>query len=153
MIWLKSGLSGDETDGHVDNVACFAAPGKILLQVCDDPEDENYAITRENLKVLTGATDARDRKLDIIPVQQPPKMSDRGRRLTLSYLNFYFVNGGLILPVFGGQAEKSDHSAIRVLGELFPERQLRTVNGMGLIREGGNVHCITQQLPSGKKEK
>ncbi|ADY55031.1 agmatine deiminase [Syntrophobotulus glycolicus DSM 8271] len=153
VIWLKSGLSGDETDGHVDNVACFAAPGKILLQVCDDPEDENYAITRENLKVLTGATDARDRKLDIIPVQQPPKMSDRGRRLTLSYLNFYFVNGGLILPVFGGQAEKSDHSAIRVLGELFPERQLRTVNGMGLIREGGNVHCITQQLPSGKKEK
>jgi len=149
IVWLRNGLDGDETDGHVDNIACFAAPGKILIQVCDDPEDENYAITRENLKILNAESDALGRKFEIVPIQQPPKLFDRDTRLTLSYLNFYFVNGGLILPVFGGPAQESDLLAIQVLSKLFPERRIRTVNGMAIIREGGNVHCTTQQMPAG----
>lgn len=153
VVWLKKGLDGDETDGHVDNIACFVAPGKVLMQVCNDPEDENYVITQENLRILEIETDARGRKFEIIPIQQPPKVCDSqtGRRLTLSYLNFYFVNGGIILPVFGGKAIETDQLAIQVLGGLFPERQIRTVNGMGIIREGGNVHCTTQQMPSGRR--
>lgn len=151
IVWLKNGLDRDETDGHVDNIACFAAPGKILIQVCDDPEDENYAITRENLKILNREIDALERKFEIIPIQQPPKMCDEDKRLTLSYLNFYFVNGGIILPVFGGRAEETDRLAVQVLSEIFPERRIRTVNGMAIIREGGNVHCITQQMPAGKR--
>lgn len=152
VVWLKKGLDGDETDGHVDNIACFAAPGKILLQVCDDPEDENYAITQENLKILKRETDAQGRTFEIISIQQPPKLCDpvTEARLTLSYLNFYFVNGGIILPVFGGKAKESDRLAIQVLSETFPERRIRTVNGMGIIREGGNVHCTTQQMPAGR---
>jgi len=67
VVWLKKGLDGDETDGHVDNIACFVAPGKILMQVCNDPEDKNYAITRENLRVLESETDAWGRKFEIIP--------------------------------------------------------------------------------------
>lgn len=150
IIWLKRGLSGDETDGHVDNVACFAAPGKIILQVCDDPDDENYAITQENLKILQEAVDAKGRRLEVIPIQQPPKAFYDGARLTLSYLNFYFVNGGIILPVFGGAAEETDRMAQQVLSETFPDRRIRTVNGMAIIREGGNVHCTTQQMPAGR---
>lgn len=149
VIWLPRGLSGDETDGHVDNVACFAAPGKILLQVCDDPEDENFAITRENLGILGEARDARGRKLEIIAIPQPPMMTFNDKRLTLSYLNFYFVNDGLILPVFGGVATEADQTAAKILGETFPGRCIRTVNGMAIIREGGNVHCMTQQMPAG----
>ncbi|HEY8910693.1 MAG TPA: agmatine deiminase family protein [Desulfosporosinus sp.] len=152
IVWLKNGLAGDETDGHVDNIACFAAPGKILMQVCDDPEDENYAITRENLDILNGETDAMGRKFKLIPIQQPPKLFELDTRLTLSYLNFYFVNGGLILPVFGGKAEETDRLAVQVLGNLFPKRRIRTVNGMAIIREGGNVHCTTQQMPAGKRD-
>lgn len=153
IVWLNKGLSGDETDGHVDNIACFAAPGKILLQVCDDPQDENYWLTQENLAILQRETDARQRNFEIIPVQQPPLRLDpltKGR-LTLSYLNFYFVNDGIILPVFGGDATEYDQAAIKVLSETFAKRRIRPVNGMGIIREGGNVHCTTQQLPGGRK--
>lgn len=148
IIWLKRGLHGDETDGHVDNVACFAAPGKVILQVCEDPSDENYEITQENIKILSEAVDAQGRKLEIIKIQQPPKATFEDQRLTLSYLNFYFVNGGIILPVFGGAAEETDRKAIQVLSETFPDRKIRTVDGMAIIREGGNVHCTTQQMPA-----
>lgn len=149
IIWLKRGLSGDETDGHVDNVACFAAPGKIIIQVCDDPDDDNYDITRENLQILSEARDARGRKPEIVTLPQPPLMVRNYRRLTLSYLNFYFVNGGIILPVFGGRAECADRWAVKVLNQIFPARRVRTVNGMTVIGEGGNVHCMTQQMPAG----
>lgn len=147
IIWLKRGLSGDETDGHVDNIACFAAPGKVIMQVCDDPEDENYEITRENLRILRESTDALGRNFEIIPIQQPPYRAHGEKRLTLSYLNFYFVNGGIILPVFGGAAEETDRLAVETLKGVFPDRSIRTVDGMGIIREGGNVHCTTQQMP------
>ncbi len=150
VIWLKRGLSGDETDGHVDNIACFAAPGKILLQVCSDPSDENYNITEENIEILKNTTDAKGRKLEIIPIQQPPKVEYNGSRLTLSYLNFYFVNGGIILPTFGGSAKETDEMAEKVLSLAFPERNIRKIDGMAIIKEGGNVHCTTQQMPISK---
>lgn len=148
IIWLERGLSGDETDGHVDNIACFVAPGKVIIQVCDDPQDENYAITQTNLAILEQARDAKGRKLEIVKLQQPPRVDYEGSRLTLSYLNFYFVNGGIILPVFGGTAAKTDQMAMDTLASLFPDRRIRTVNGMGVIKEGGNVHCTTQQMPA-----
>jgi agmatine deiminase len=150
VIWLKRGLSGDETDGHVDNIACFAAPGKVIIQVCDDPQDENYEITQENLRILENAVDAKGRKLEIVKIAQPPRVNYEDSRLTLSYLNFYFVNGGIILPVFGGTAAETDKLAEQQLASLFPDRRIRTVNGMAVIGEGGNVHCTTQQMPARK---
>lgn len=147
VIWLKRGLAGDETDGHVDNLACFAAPGRILLQVCDDKSDENYRRTQENLAVLSQAVDAQGRSLEIIPVPQPPRREHEGKRLTLSYLNFYLVNGGLILPVFGGEAAQTDAQAQAVLQAAFPERRICKIDGRAIITEGGNVHCLTQQVP------
>ncbi|MDF2843908.1 MAG: aguA [Herbinix sp.] len=148
-LWLNHGLDGDETDGHVDNVACFAKPGVILIQTCDDPSDPNYEISKENLDILRNETDARGRKLQIIEIPQPPIRYYKEVRLTLSYLNFYFVNNGIILPVFGGDASETDYQAEEILKQVFPERKIVTVDGMALIKEGGNVHCITQQMPAG----
>lgn len=149
IIWLNHGLYGDETDGHIDNVACFAKPGTIIMQTCRDPEDPNFEITKENLEILNNSTDARGRKLQIIEISQPPARFYEGIRLTLSYLNFYFVNGGIILPVFGADAEKTDRQAEEILIKLYPERKIVCVDGMALITEGGNVHCLTQQMPEG----
>ena len=148
IIWLKRGLSGDETDGHVDNIACFAAPGKVILQVCHDPSDENYEITKENLEILANATDAKGRSLEIIEIEQPPERMFEGSRLTLSYLNFYFVNKGIILPTFGEDATETDRKAIEILEKTFPNHRVRTIDGMAVIKEGGNVHCTTQQMIS-----
>lgn len=149
IIWLNQGLYGDETDGHVDNVACFAKPGVILLQTCKDPLDPNYKISEENLEILRNATDARGRKITIIEIPQPPARYYKEVRLTLSYLNFYIVNQGIILPIFGQEAKESDKLAIEILSKVFPEQKVVTVDGMSLIKEGGNVHCITQQMPAG----
>lgn len=146
IIWLKRGLSGDETDGHVDNIACFAEPGKVIIQVCEDPDDENYEITKVNLEILRNETDAKGRKFEVIQIQQPPKRYFEDSRLTLSYLNFYFVNNGIILPVFGGEASEADKIAEAMLTETFPNRRIRTIDGISLIKEGGNVHCTTQQM-------
>ncbi len=147
VIWLKRGLFGDETDGHVDNVACFAKPGVVLLQTCHDEKDPNYEITLENLAILGAAKDSRGRSIEVIEIPNPPYREYNGKRLTLSYLNFYFVNDGIILPVFGGDASETDAEAAAVLRRLFPERRIVEVDGMKLIKEGGNVHCITQQMP------
>ncbi len=148
IIWLKNGLFGDETDGHIDNIACFAKPGTVILQTCADPQDENYIITQENLQILRDATDAKGRTLEIVEIPQPPARFYKDTRLTLSYLNFYFVNNGIILPVFGGDAAETDQAAIDILQKLYPQRKIISVDGMPLIKEGGNVHCITQQMPS-----
>jgi agmatine deiminase len=151
IIWLKRGLDGDETDGHIDNIACFAAPGKIMIQVCDDPQDPNYEITVESLEILSKATDAKGRRIEVIKIPQAPYREHNGHRLTLSYLNFYIVNGGIILPVFGEDAVETDKEAERILQEAFPNHKVVPVDGMPLIKEGGNIHCITQQMPKGLK--
>lgn len=153
FIWLKRGWSGDDTDGHVDNVACFARPGLIITQVCSDAADPNYEISKENQALLQQATDATGRSFEIVEIEQPPAVIYQDMRLTLSYLNFYFVNGGIILPVFGGECAKTDAAAEKTLKEVFTERQIVTVNGGIIARGGGNVHCLTQQMPAGNPAK
>ena len=148
IIWLDQGLFGDETDGHIDNVACFVKPGVILLQVCEDPCDPNYARTQQNRAILSKSIDAAGRKIQVIELPQPPAAYYQGERLTLSYLNFYFVNGGIILPIFGGGAQAADQEAIAILSAVLPDHKIVTIDGMKLIKAGGNVHCITQQMPS-----
>ncbi|WP_461205259.1 agmatine deiminase family protein [Clostridium sp. DL1XJH146] len=147
IIWLNKGLYGDETDGHIDNIACFTKAGTVLIQTCYDEQDPNYYITKENLEILKNTKDAKGRSLEIIEIPNPPTRYYEGERLTLSYLNFYFVNGGIILPVFGEDAEETDKEAEAILRRVFPERKIIKVDGMSLIKEGGNVHCITQQIP------
>jgi agmatine deiminase len=148
IIWLERGWDGDDTDGHVDNVACFAQPGVILTQVCHDPADPNFAITRKNLAILKAATDAQGNPLQIIEIEQPPACFYQKARLTLSYINFYFVNGGIIMPIFKDAAAATDSKALAVLKEVFPNRKIAPVDGLTIARGGGNVHCLTQQVPA-----
>jgi agmatine deiminase len=149
VIWLKEGLYGDETDGHVDNVACFAKPGVIVMQVSSDKLHPNYSRSQENLRLLKDVVDANGRVLEVVTIEQPPARQVHGKQLTLSYLNYYPVRGGVIVPVFGGDAEKSDQAAIRVLQQLYSDRRIMPVDGIPVIKGGGNVHCITQQMPAG----
>ena len=147
IIWLNRGWVGDDTDGHVDNLACFASPGLVIAQVCPDPSDPNYEVSQDNLKILKNATDAKGRTLKVITIGQPPATYYNDLRLTLSYLNFYFVNAGIILPVFG--YETFDKAALTTLQRVFPGRKIVTVDGLAIARGGGNVHCLTQQMPAG----
>jgi len=149
VIWLKQGLYKDDTDGHIDNLACFARPGVILIQTSSNPSNPNYKRSIDNLKQLEMETDAKGRKFEIIQVEQPEEDYYKDMYLTLSYLNFYFVNGGIILPIFGGKHSVNDKRAIEVITKTFPDRSIVTINGMPIIRGGGNVHCITQQMPMG----
>jgi len=147
IIWLAKGISGDETDGHIDNTACFAPASRILLQVCHDMNDLNYNAAIENRNILKRENDTAIPKFDIIEIEQPPLVKYKGKRLPLSYINFYIVNGGIIMPVFG--IPKTDEAAAAVLRETFPERKIITLDGMNIVKEGGGIHCITQQMPKG----
>jgi len=158
FIWLDRGLYGDETDGHVDNLACFVRPGLIAMQVprcwkdhTNQKMSPDERACADNLEILATARDAAGRQLEVITIEAPPARTCRGETLTLSYINFYPVTGGLIVPVFGrdGDAEtkKADGRALGILGELYPDRRIHPVDGMRIIKGGGNVHCITQQVP------
>lgn len=156
VIWLPKGLVGDnDTNGHVDNIACFASPGKVLLAWTDDTDDPQYEVSSEAYDVLSRAVDARGRRLEIIKLPLPPPqfreefeaVGDRvaGERLAASYVNFYIVNGGVIIPAFGVQ--KSDERARQILQHVFPDRLVVQVQSREILLGGGNIHCITMQQP------
>ncbi len=151
VIWLEKGLFGDETDGHIDNIACFVAPGKILIQTCEDVDNPNYTISRDNIEILKRAKLAGGMAIEVVSLPGPPVRYYRGKSLAMSYLNFYIANDAIILPIFGGDAKESDDRAVSTMKKLFPDRDIVTTNGMALVKEGGNVHCITQQIPYSQK--
>lgn len=145
VIWLGKGYEGDETRGHIDEVACFVAPGRVLIQMPTDPEDPNYLIQHDNLARLKLATDARGRSLEVVAIPQPARRDKNGERLTLSYVNFAFVNGGLIVPSFG---DPCDDAAFKTLSVLYPERKIVQILADDIVAGGGGIHCITQQEPA-----
>jgi agmatine deiminase len=146
IIWLGRGLQDDDTDGHVDNLACFVRPGVVMALTSSDPHDENYDVLQDNLARLRTASDASGRSLQIIEVEQPQKRMHGELRLAMSYINFYLANGAVIMPAFN-QPEYDD-AAARVAASAFPDREIVQVPGIDIIKGGGNVHCITQQQPS-----
>ena len=145
VIWLAGGLEDDDTNGHVDNVACFVAPGVVLALVAEDRTDGNSAVLEENLARLRRAIDAKGRPLRVIPVPQPPRQERDGRRLALSHVNFYVANGAVIAPSF---AVPEDDRAFRILRDIFPKRTIIDVPAMDIVAGGGGIHCITQQEPA-----
>lgn len=145
VIWLGKGLQNDETRGHVDNVACFAAPGKVLMVSSEDPSDPDTATLAENRDRLREARDAQGRPLEIIDLPQAPRCLDaRGNRMALSYVNFYIANGGVVMPGFGVPEDKD---AADVLRHAFPDHEVVSVPAFQVAVGGGNIHCITQQQP------
>ena len=151
VIRLNKGLAGDHTDGHVDNVACFLKPGVVLIQLPSDKNDPNYEAMRENYEILLNATDAKGRKLDIITIQPPKAIFYGGNEYTASYVNLYFINGGVFVPIFGGENKATDDEVLRLLREFYQnERKVIAVKGDVFVRGGGNIHCLTQQIPEGE---
>jgi agmatine deiminase len=145
VIWLPAGLADDETRGHVDNLACFVRPGVVLALASDDPKDSNHPVLQANVELLRGATDAHGRTLEVLTVPQP-RRRDRpdGRRLSLSYVNFYLANGGVVMPSF---ASATDGTAYKTIAAAFPDRQVVQVDVTDMMIGGGGIHCITQQQP------
>ena len=146
IIWLERGLIDDHTDGHIDEIACFVAPGEVLALASDDPQDANYSILARNTERLLASVDARGRRLKVHQVMQPQaRFLADGRRMSLSYVNFYLANDAVIMASFG--QEKYDQLAYNCLRECFPDRQVRQVPVLDLFAGGGGIHCITQQQP------
>ncbi|MFT3929951.1 MAG: agmatine deiminase family protein [Spongiibacteraceae bacterium] len=148
IIWLPEGIADDDTDGHIDEIACFAAPGIVLALVANDKSDVDYAPLQRNADILREARDARGRKLDVITLEQPEIVMRGGQRLSQSYINFYIANDGVVMPAFGDR--KRDDRARGVIAELFPRRRVVQIPARELAYGGGNIHCITQQQPKAR---
>jgi agmatine deiminase len=163
ILWLPRGLCNDETDGHVDNILHIARPGEVLLSWCDDPADPMYAICRACLETLANATDARGRHLTVhrLPLPGPLYMSATeaagihpskgmtrraGERLGASYANFLISNGRVLFPLLD---PLHDDTARDILQQVFPDREVIGIEGREILLGGGNIHCITQQVPVG----
>ncbi|MGV8979054.1 MAG: agmatine deiminase [Cellulomonas sp.] len=164
VVWLPFGVYLDETNGHVDNFCRFVEPGKVMLTWTDDPTDPQYERSAAALKVLESSVDARGRSIEVVKIHQPGPIfitadeaggvdsiegtlpRETGDRLAGSYVNSYIGNDVVVLPVFD---DPHDDAAIAAYTELFAPRRVVTVPGREILLGGGNVHCITQQQPSG----
>lgn len=145
VIWLPyGGLLDCETDGHVDGVCAFAAPGKVVVSLPEDPAHPDYARMRANRAVLEVTTDAQGRSLEIVDVPQAAFVDVADGEVEVSYLNYYVANGGVVVPVAG---LPQDDAALAVIAAAYPGRKVVGVQALAIAFGGGGVHCITQQIP------
>jgi agmatine deiminase len=162
VIWLAKGVHLDETGGHVDELACFTSPGHVALTWTDDREDPQHAISQDAYRRLRAARDARGRRLAIHKIHQPGPLymtaaeaagvdvragtrpRRAGDRLPASYINFYIANNCVVMPLYD---PRRDPAAARALRRLFPTRKVIGVATREILLGGGNIHCITQQVP------
>jgi agmatine deiminase len=145
VVWLGDGVAGDDTHGHVDDLARFVRPGTLVLAAEDDPHDANYRALAENRERLQGARDAKGRTLEVVPLPMPAPLFFDGVRLPASYLNFYVTNGVVLVPTFD---DPQDRLALGLLAELFPGRSVVGIHAVDLVWGFGTVHCLTQQEPA-----
>jgi agmatine deiminase len=162
IIWLGDGVIEDETGGHIDNLACFVKPGVVALTWTDESSDPQYAVSRDALDRLKHARDARGRKIAVLKLPMPGPLEltaveaagvlarestqprKAGSRLAASYVNFYIANKGIVMPLLD---RKTDRSAAAKLRRAFPGRRIVGVPAREILLGGGNIHCITQQVP------
>jgi agmatine deiminase len=144
VIWLGGELQGDDTDGHIDQLARFVAPGHVVAARQPDRGDPNHASLEKNLALLGRATDARGRPLRVTPIDIPPRFAFEGVQLPASHLNFYVANHGVLVPIFDAA---TDDAAVRILAECFPGRRIEPVACHELVRGRGGLHCITRDQP------
>jgi agmatine deiminase len=163
LIWLGRGVVNDETDGHIDELACFVRPGQVCLTWTDNRRDPQYAISLDAWERLNEARDARGRRLTVTRLPMPGPLYTRrgeaqgvvaregtrprtaGERLAASYVNFYIANGGIVMPLLDA---RTDRLAARRLKALFPSRRVVGVPAREILLGGGGIHCITQQIPA-----
>ena len=152
ILWLGEGIVGDDTDGHIDDIARFVATDTIVCALEDDPEDANYELLQDNLRRLQKAKDLDGRNFEIVTLPMPgvvaaandnsPRALDR---LPASYANFYIANNVVLAPIFG---HKNDQRALDTLQRVFPTRRIVGINCEPLVWGMGTIHCVTQQQPA-----
>jgi agmatine deiminase len=148
-IWLKSGVAGDDTDGHIDNLARFVNPKTILCAYEENETDENHRALKENYETLVQSVDQYGKKFKVIKVPMPPAIYSRVRgektRLPASYLNFYISNKVVLVPIY---KQKTDRPALKIIQGVFPERKVIGIDCTDIIYGLGAIHCIMQQQPA-----
>jgi agmatine deiminase len=144
-VWLSEGIGGDDTDGHVDDIARFVNEDTVVCMVEEDKNDENYAVLKNNHELLMKARDQNGRALHVVPIQMPDKLEADDQRLPASYANFYIGNDAVLVPIFGN--EKRDDNATSILQDFFPNRRVVGINCRELVYGFGGIHCVTQQQP------
>jgi agmatine deiminase len=163
IIWLGKGVCNDETGGHIDNLACFVRPGAVCLTWTDNKRDPQYPISLDAWERLNDEQDARGRRLQVTKLMMPGPLTMNakeasgivasegtkpragGERLAASYVNFYIANGGVVMPLLD---PRTDRAAATRLKRLFPDRRVVGVPAREVLLGGGNIHCITQQVPA-----
>jgi agmatine deiminase len=168
VIWLGKGIVNDETGGHIDDLACFARPGVVCLTWTNRQRDPQYVTSLDAFERLQEARDARGRRLKVVRLPMPgplymrageaagviakegsrPRMA--GERLAATYVNFYIANGGIVMPLLDA---RTDAEAAARLKRLFPGRRVVGVPSREILLGGGNIHCITQQIPAGTRRR
>jgi agmatine deiminase len=145
VLWLGRGIAGDDTHGHVDDLARFVGPRTVVLAVEDNSSDVNYQPLQENLERLRGMTDAEGNRLKVVPLPMPEPLWFDGQRLPASYANFCIANDRVLVPTFNDPA---DRRALGILADLFPDRTVVGIHAVDLVWGLGTLHCLTQQQPA-----
>ncbi|MEK7588761.1 MAG: agmatine deiminase family protein [Patescibacteria group bacterium] len=144
IIWLNQGLTNDHTDGHIDEVARFVSPTKILCAYEENEQDENYQILKENFEILENAVGQDGNKFEVVKLPMPHMLYEDGVKAPVSYANFYIGNKVVIMSTF---ADVNDPKAMKIIQDCFPDRDVVGIDCRDLIYGGGALHCITQQEP------
>jgi len=144
VLWLRNGIAGDDTHGHVDDLARFVNPCTVVAAIEEDPKDANYSNLQENLNLLKTMTDQDGKPLQVVTLPMPTPLYFRGQRLPASYANFYIANKVVLVPTFNSPR---DRVALSTLAQLFPQREVVGIHSSDLVWGLGTLHCLTQQQP------
>ncbi len=152
VLWLGRGIAGDDTGGHIDDLARFVGPRTVVTAVEADRHDENYRPLRDNLQRLQAMTDQNGRALDVVELPMPRALWFEGCRLPASYANFYIANGLVLVPTFN---DPNDRVALSTIERLFPDREVHGIHAVDFVWGFGTIHCAAQQQPwlSGREGK
>jgi len=145
VIWLGEGIVGDDTDGHIDDIARFVNATTVVCVLESNPRDQNYAPLQENYQRLKSARDQAGNKFSIIPLPSPEPIYLEGARLPASYANFYIANGVVLVPIFD---DPQDREALGILQDIFPGRKIEGLRCVEVVAGLGAIHCVTQQEPA-----
>jgi agmatine deiminase len=145
ILWLTGGeIAGDDTDGHIDQIARFVNPKTVVVSLCEDKADDNYQPSQQNWRELEAMTDQDNNRLSLVPLRLPRALHCDAQRLPAGYCNFLIANGVVVVPQFGDPA---DEAALDSLRPLFPGRDVRGCPSLNLIWGLGSFHCLSQQEP------
>ena len=145
IIWLGDGLEGDDTDGHVDDLSRFVAPGVVVTAIEKDPQDTNFAPLKDNWERLQKAKDSRGQPLRVLELPMPPRSDGPHHRNPASHANFYIANSAVLVPVFNSP---TDRPTLELLRPFFPDRKVVGIDCSALVGGLGAIHCVTQQMPA-----